>query len=188
MFKRIVVFIAIAAIAVAPVASAYCGPDQCVGPCTAQNLIVDGDFGDNCPAWEFGGSATRATDGGICYGQEAYARLPVNSASSVSQYFFAGPATHYSVSYVVQLNGTNGSRNAELWGYISDANTNQILSYFGYESGSSDIFCQQRSIDLGPHSDWAYRDLRIHFVTSGNSWGNPGVYKITYIGFWQYGV
>ena len=188
MFKRIIVVIAIVAILYAPAMSAqYCGLDQCVGPCSSQNLIVDGDFGDNCPIWEFYGSASRATDGGICYGQEAYARLPVNSASTVTQRVDnAGTAIHYALSYVVQLNGTNGNRNAELWGHISDADTGQILAYVIYESGWSDIFCTQRYIDLGARPDFVGRDLRVTFYTTGNSWGNPGVYKITYVGLWQY--
>jgi len=86
----------------------------------------------------------------------------------------------------VQLNGTNGTRNAELWGTITDASNGQVLSYFGYESGASDIFCQQRYIDLGPRPDFVGKNLRVNFYTSGQSWGNPGVYKITYVALWQY--
>jgi hypothetical protein len=190
MFKPAVVSIAVFAVIFAPVASGqYCGLDQCVGPCTAQNLIVDGDFGDGCPNWEFAGAAYRATDGDICYGQEAYARLAVNSAGFVSQRINNVPAAaRYALSYVVQLNGTNGTRNAELWGNISDANTGQILAYVVYEPGWSDMFCQQRSIDLGPRPDFANRDLRVNFHTTGYSWGNPGVYKVTYVALWQYYV
>lgn len=183
----VVLLVALAALVLAPFASAQsCTPPQCAGPCTSNNLIVDGDFGNGCPNWQFSGAGYRATDGGICYGQEAYARLTTLSASSVTQVMNNVPsATHYALSYVVQLDGIGEPlRAAELWGNISDATTGQILAYVVYDPGTANFFCQQRYIDLGAHPDWAGRNLRVTFYTNGGA--AAGVYKITYVGFWAY--
>jgi hypothetical protein len=179
----VVLLVALAAVVLAPFASAqYCGLPA--GGPFSQNLIVDGDFGNNCPIWEFGGAGYRATDGGICYGQEYYARLTTLSASSVSQRMNNIPqGQSYALSYVVQLNGIGEPlRSAELWGNISDANTGQILAYVVYDPGTANFFCQQRYMNLGAHPEWVGRDLRVTFYTNGGA--AAGVYKITYVGFW----
>lgn len=42
---------------------ASCGPDNCVGPCTYEEIIWDTTFLGNCPQWVWSGSAHRVQVG-----------------------------------------------------------------------------------------------------------------------------
>lgn len=164
-------------------AAAQCTHDGCVGPCLAQNLIVDPSFKSGCPNWVFNGSVQTKTDGGICSGGGPYAQFS-GGYGTLSQVVYPTVGLTYEFSYILQFENAQPTYWQALDVYLYDADTGQQIMRVDSVNGyAGNLYCMRRDISLGSHPEWAGRNLEIRI--QGYAYYGA-VFKVTAIAFWEY--
>lgn len=131
----------------------------------AKNILSDDSFVDtSCPVWTFTGVATRKTDNLMCGGFPAYAEIS-SGVGSFSQTATANTnGSQFYLSYVVSFSGQQNTYWQDFAVYIEDASTGTVLATADHFTGlNGALNCVRRDINLGYHSDWRGKNLRIRF-------------------------
>lgn len=134
------------------------------GQC-AKNILSDDSFADtSCYVWTFSGVATRKTDNLMCGGFPSYAEIS-SGVGSFSQTATANTnGSQFYLSYVISFSGQLNTYWQDFSVYIEDASTGTVLATADHFNGYSGAMnCVRRDINLGYHSDWRGKNLRIRF-------------------------
>ena len=154
--KRLVVIVALVASSLLAVdASAQC----------ARNILSDDSFADtSCTVWSYSGVATRKTDNLMCGGFPSYVEISSGVGSFTQTATSNSNGSQFYLSYVVDFSGQQNTYWQDFAVYIEDASTNTVLATADHFTGlGGAISCARRDINLGTHSDWRGKQLRIKF-------------------------
>lgn len=135
-----------------PGGSPVCGP-----ACSAfYDLVVDGQFAEDCDAWQFDPAADRASDGFPCGWDANYGRItgPTNGWQAISQFVTADQGIdRFSFTYMLEIDDADSS--VEVW----IGKHPSIWTLVHQASGLT--ACDDFDIDLGSHPEWVNEPLMI---------------------------
>ena len=137
----------------------------------AKNILSDDSFVDaSCYVWSYSGAAARKTDNLMCGGFPTYVEISGSAGTGIQPGSFSQTATantngsQFYLSYVINFSGQQNTYWQDFAVYIEDASNNTVLATADHFTGYiGALNCVRRDINLGLHSDWRGKSLRIRF-------------------------
>lgn len=145
-----------------------------VGPCVAQNILVDSDLNQGCPNWVFSGAVERKFGGYYWAEFTGYGLLTQTTRAEVG--------ASYDLTYYVQFENTQPTHWQQLNVYIHDVTSGQQLHVDQLTGFAGNFPWQRRDIRLGSHPEWAGHDLQVK-IEGFAYYG--AVFKVTSIYLWE---
>lgn len=165
--RRFIASITLAILTTVPT-YAGCFPDNCLGPCTYEELLVDTTFNSNCTEWKWTGSAHRIT-----VGSNGLAELP--GSGSVYQTVSTNSYASMSVAFDVAISGTTSGTERLYVEILRGFTILETVEVF-YPNDASGTY----NLPIGNYSNETNLKMRFRYV-SGTAPGNT-VYRIDVAG------